>query len=162
MHLMPIKEAEEEGYDDEHVQDKRKDIKKYTFDMRDIGQLMRINFKLSVKQIFKTGPKPNKCDPVVWDALPLEGQDKHLHDLPIQMCVSRMWKALFSREHKTPLQKLMAAVNRGSSTDSVSETPTKKDSVETFDHNILQIENQRARIESFEEACKDIVDDVRN
>jgi hypothetical protein len=34
--------------------------------------------------------------------------------------------------------------------------------VESLDHNILQIENQRARIERLEEACKDIVDDVRH
>jgi hypothetical protein len=40
-----------------------KDIKKYTFDMRDLGQLMRINLKLSVKQVAKMSPKPNKCDP---------------------------------------------------------------------------------------------------
>jgi hypothetical protein len=33
--------------------------------------------------------------------------------------------------------------------------------VESLDHNILQIENQRVRIERLEEACKDIVDEVR-
>jgi hypothetical protein len=34
-----------------------KNIKRYTFDMRDLGQLMRINVKLSVKQVAKTSPK---------------------------------------------------------------------------------------------------------
>jgi hypothetical protein len=93
MHLMLIKEkqkkerelaveAEEEGEDeenspgtagiagDEHVRDQWKDVKKYTFDMRNLGQLMRINLKLSIKQVIKTNPKPKKCEPVVWDALP--------------------------------------------------------------------------------------------
>jgi hypothetical protein len=151
MHLMPIKEkqkkerelnteAEEEGEDEdednspgtggtagnENIQDQWKDVKKYTFDMRDLGQLVRINLKLSVKHVIKTIPEPNKCEPVVWNALPWEGQEKHLHDLPIQPCVLRMWKALLSREHKKTLQKLIVAVNRGSSTDSMSETLTKK------------------------------------
>jgi hypothetical protein len=185
MHLMPIKEkrknerelaaeAEEEGDDeenspdtggtagDEHIEDQWKDVKKYSFYMRDLGQLMRINIKLSVKHVFKKGPKPNKYDPALWDALPWEGQEKHLHDLPIQPCVSRMWKALFPWENKTPLQKLMVAVNRGSSTDSMSETLTKKELVESLDYDILQTENQRALIERLEEACKDIVDDVRH
>jgi hypothetical protein len=93
MHLMPVKEKrkrerelakedKEEGEDEdnppgapgtagnEHVQYQWKDVKKYTFDMRDLGQLMRINLKLSVKHITKTSPKPNKCKPAEWDALP--------------------------------------------------------------------------------------------
>jgi hypothetical protein len=88
MHLRPIKEkrknerelaaeAEEEGEDkenhpgtagtaeNEHVQYQWKDVKKYKFDMRDLGQLMRINLKLSVKHVIKTSPKPNKCEPTV-------------------------------------------------------------------------------------------------
>jgi hypothetical protein len=125
MQLMPVKEkrkrarelaaeAEEECEDEEtptgtpgtagneHVQDQWKDIKKYTFDMRDLGQLMRINLKLSVKHTTNTSPPPNKCKPSEWNALPWEGLEKHSHsqDLPIDPCVSSMWRALFSRETK--------------------------------------------------------------
>jgi hypothetical protein len=96
LHLMPIKEkckkakelaaeaSEESGYEEtppetpghagnESIQDECKDVKKYIFDMRDLEQLMRINLKLSVKQVAKTSPNPNKCDPSVWDALAWEG-----------------------------------------------------------------------------------------
>jgi hypothetical protein len=130
--------------------------------MLDLGQFMRINLKLSVKHIIKTIPKPNKCEPAAWDIIPWEGQEKHLHDLPIHPCVSRMWKALFSHEQKKPLKKLMVAVNSRSSLYPMSETLSKKDLVESLDHNFLHIENQRARIERLEEACKDIVDDMRH
>jgi hypothetical protein len=123
-----------------------KDVKKYTFDMRYLGQFMRINLKLSVKQVAKTIPKPNKCDQSVWDALAWEGLEKNLHDIPIHLCVSRMWRALFSRETKTPLQKLMVAVNSQSTLDSMSETTSKKDMVEALDSNILHIENIRNHI----------------
>jgi hypothetical protein len=77
MHLMPIKEkrkkareftaeAEEEGEDEEtppgtpgpasieHIQDQWKDVKKYIFDMRDLGQFMINKLKLSVKHVTKT------------------------------------------------------------------------------------------------------------
>jgi hypothetical protein len=126
MHLMPKKkskntkelvaEADEESEDEdtppgtpgpagnENIQDEWKDVKKYTFDMRDLGQLMRINLKLSVKHVAKTSRKPNTCSPSVWDALAWEGLEKHLHDIPIHPCVSRMWRALFPQETKTPLQ----------------------------------------------------------
>jgi hypothetical protein len=120
LHLMPIKEkrkkakelaaeADEESGDEEtpHVtpgpavnestHDEWKEVKKYTFDMRDLGQLMRINLKLLVKQLAKMSPKPNKCDPSVWDALTWEGLENNLHDIPIHPCISRMWRALFSR-----------------------------------------------------------------
>jgi hypothetical protein len=74
-------EADEESGDEEtppgtqghagngSIQDEWKDVKKYTFYMRELGQLMRINLKLSVKQVAKTSPKPNTCDLSVWDAL---------------------------------------------------------------------------------------------
>jgi hypothetical protein len=129
--------------------------------MRDLGQLMRINLKLSVKHVAKTSPKPNKCDPSVWDTLALEGLEKHLHDIPIHTCVSLMCRALFSRETKTPLQKLMCAVNSRSTLESMSEKLSKKDLVEYLDNNILHIENARNRIECLEETCKDIEDDMR-
>jgi hypothetical protein len=72
-----------------------------------------------------------------------------------------MWRALFSRETKTPLQKLMVAVNSQSTLDSMSETLSKKELVESLDNNILHIENVRNRRECLEETCKDIVDDMR-
>jgi hypothetical protein len=145
VHLMTIKEkrkkekdlaaeADEESGDEEtppgtsgpagneSIEDEWKEIKKYTFDMRDLGQLMRINLKLSRKQVAKTSPKPNKYDPSEWDALAWEGVEKNVHDIPIHPCVSRMWRALFSRETKTPLQKLMVEVNSQSTLDSMSET----------------------------------------
>jgi hypothetical protein len=87
----------------ESIQDEWKDVEKYTFAMRDLGQLMRINIKLPVKQVTKMIRKPTKYDPQVWDALALEGLEKNLHGIPIHPCVSRMWRALFSRETKTPL-----------------------------------------------------------
>jgi hypothetical protein len=116
-------EADEESEDEEktpvtpgsvgneNIQDEWKNVKKYTFDMRNLGQLMRINLKLSVKHVAKMSPKPNKCDPSVWGALAWECLEKHLHDIPIHPCMSRMWRALFPREYKTPLQKLKVAVN---------------------------------------------------
>jgi hypothetical protein len=101
----------------ESIKDEWKYVKNYTFDMRHLGQLTRINLKLSVKQLAKNIPKPNKCDPSVWAVLAWEGVEKNLHDIPIHPCVSRMWRALFSRETKTPLQKLMVAVNIQSTLD---------------------------------------------
>jgi hypothetical protein len=100
MHLKPIKEkrkkdrdlaaeAEEEIEDEENlpgaprtagneqVKGQWKDINKYTFDMPDLGQLMRINLKLSVKHVTKTIPNLNKCEPTECDALPWEGMEKH-------------------------------------------------------------------------------------
>jgi hypothetical protein len=62
--------------EDQHVEDPWKDVKKYIFDMCDLGQLMRIYLKLSVKKFPKKGPKPNKYDHSVWDALPWDGQEK--------------------------------------------------------------------------------------
>jgi hypothetical protein len=100
-------EADEESEDEEtppgipgpagneNIQYEWKDVNKYIFDIRDLGQLMRINLKLSVKYVAKTIPKPNKCDPSAWDALAWEGLEKHLHDIPIHPCVSRMWRAFF-------------------------------------------------------------------
>jgi hypothetical protein len=128
MHLMPLKEkrkrekelaaeAEEESdveethpgtpgsaFNDSTVVE-WKNIKRYKFDMRGLGQLMRINVKLSVKQVATTSQKPNKCDPSEWDVLLWDGVEKNLEDVPIHPCISRLWKALFSRENKTPLQK---------------------------------------------------------
>jgi hypothetical protein len=69
-------------------------------------------------------------------------------------------ESFFPRENKTPLQKLMVAVHNQLTSDSRSETLTKKDMVETFDINILHIENIRNRIERMDETCKDIVDDM--
>jgi hypothetical protein len=115
---------ESAGHDSNVVQ--WKNIKRYTFDMRDLGQLMRINVKLLVKQVAKTSPKPNKCDPTEWDALPWDGVEKNLEDVHIHPCISRLWRAFFYRETKTPLQKLMVAVNNQSMSDSRSETLTKK------------------------------------
>jgi hypothetical protein len=160
-------EAKEEGGDEEtppgtpgpagneSIEDEWKDIKKYTFAMHDLGQLMRINIKLSVKQVSKTIPKPNKCDPSERDALPWEGVENNLNDIPIHPCVSCMWRALF-----TALQKLMGAVNSQSMLDPMSETLSKKDMVEALDINILHIENIRNRIERLDETCRDIVDDM--
>jgi hypothetical protein len=133
---------------------------KYTFDMHDLGQLMRINLKLSDKQVAKTSPKPSKCDPTEWDALPWDGVEKNLEDIPIHPCISHLWRALFSRENKIPLQNLMVSVNNQSMSDSRSETLSKKDMVEAFDTNILHIENIRNRIERMDENCNDIVDDM--
>jgi hypothetical protein len=80
---------------------------------------------------------------------------------PSSQVFLRMCKYLFSRGEKTPLQKLMVTVNRGSSSASKDEKLMKKVVVELTDHNILQLENQRAHIKLLEEACKDIIDDVR-
>jgi hypothetical protein len=84
--------------------------------------------------------------------------EKNLEDVPIHPCISRLWRALFSRETKTPLQKLLVAVNNQSMSDSRSETLTKKDMIEAFDINILHIENIRNRIERMDENCNDLVD----
>jgi hypothetical protein len=128
--------------------------------MRNLGKLTRINLKLSVKHVAKTSPKPNKCDLSVWDALAWEGLEKHLHDIPTHPCVSRMWRALFSRETKTPLQKCMVAVNSRSTLESMPETLSIFFLIESLDNNILHIENVRARIDRLEETYKDIVDDT--
>jgi hypothetical protein len=83
-----------------------------------------------------------------------------LEDVPIHPCISRLWRALFSQETKTPLQKLMVAVNNQSMSDSRSETLSKKEMVEAFETNILHIENIRNRIELMDENCNDLVDDM--
>jgi hypothetical protein len=155
LHLMPIKEkrrkakelaaeTDKESRDEETppgtpgpggneiIQDEWKDIKKYIFDMRDLGQFMRINLKLSVKQVAKKSPKPSRCDRSVWGALVWEGLEKNLHDIPIHPCISCMCRALFSWETKTPLQTLMVAVNIQSTLDSMSETVSKKELVESL------------------------------
>jgi hypothetical protein len=121
LHLMPIKEKrkkekelvaeanEESGQEEtppgtpgpagnDSIEDEWMDIKKYTFDMRDLWQLMRINLKLSVEKVSKTIPTPNRFDPLEWDALAWECVENKLNDIPIHPCVSRMWRALFSRE----------------------------------------------------------------
>jgi hypothetical protein len=67
---------------------------------------------------------------------------------------------LFSLEIKTPLQKLMVAVNNQSMSDSRSETLSKKEMVEAFDTNILHIESIRNQIEGIDESCNDLVDDM--
>jgi hypothetical protein len=72
--------------------------------MRYLGQLMKINLKLSVKKVSKKGAKPNKCDHSVWDALPWDFQEKKMHDLPINPCVSHTWKDLFCRETRPHLR----------------------------------------------------------
>jgi hypothetical protein len=122
-------------------------------------QLM-INLKLSVEQVAKTSPTPNKFDTPEWDALARESVGNKLNDIPINPCVSRMWKALFSRENKTPLQNVMVAVNIQSMLGSMSETLSKKYTVEALDINILHIENIRNRIEHLDETCMDILDDM--
>jgi hypothetical protein len=128
--------------------------------MRDLGQVMRINVKLSVKNVAKTSPNPNKCDPTEWDTLPWDGVEKNLEDVPIHPCISRLWRFLFTRETKTLLQKLMVAVNSQSMSDSRSKTLSKKERVEAFDTNILHIEQIRNRIEHMDESCNDLVDDM--
>jgi uncharacterized protein (UPF0335 family) len=55
----------------------------------------------------------------------------------------------------------MVAVNSRSILESMSETLSKKELLESVDNNILHIENMRNRIERLEETCKDIVDDMR-
>jgi hypothetical protein len=95
LQLMPVNErrkrekeleAEEEDYSDdfdsrtgdlaqeEITEDQWKDVKKYTLDIRELVQLIKVNMKLTVKKVYKKGPKPNKCDPLEWDALPWDGQ----------------------------------------------------------------------------------------
>jgi hypothetical protein len=105
IHLMPLKEkrkrekelaavADEEsdveethpGTPESAVHDctvvQWKNIKRYTFDMRDLGQLMRINVKLLVKQVAKTSPHPKKCDPTA------QRNGTHFHG----MAWKRIWK----------------------------------------------------------------------
>jgi hypothetical protein len=105
--------------------------------MHDLGKLMKIDLKLSVKKVSKKGPEPNTCDHPVWDELRWDGQEKKLHDLTFNLCISHMWKDLFFRANKTPLQKLTVAVNRGSSSATTKEKLTKEYLVESLDHNIV-------------------------
>jgi hypothetical protein len=86
--------------------------------------------------------------------------ENNLEDVPIHPSISRLWRALFSRETKTPLQKPMVAVNNQSMSDSRSETLSKKEMVEAFDTNILHIENIWNRIERMDENCNDLVNDM--
>jgi hypothetical protein len=55
----------------------------------------------------------------------------------------------------------MVALNSQSTLESMSETLSKKDLVESLDKNILHIENMRNRTERLEETFNDIVDDMR-
>jgi hypothetical protein len=62
-------ESEDEGTPgpagNKNIHDEWKDVKKYIFDMRDLGHLMSINLELSIKHIPNASLKPNKCDPSV-------------------------------------------------------------------------------------------------
>jgi hypothetical protein len=60
-----------------HVEDPWKDVNRYTFNIRDLGQLMKINLKLSAEKFSKKGPKSNKFDHLVWGALPWDDQEKN-------------------------------------------------------------------------------------
>jgi hypothetical protein len=55
----------------------------------------------------------------------------------------------------------MVTVDCGSSLATTKSKLTKKELVESLDYNIVQIENERMRIEHLEETCIDMVDDVR-
>jgi hypothetical protein len=69
-------------------------------------------------------------------------------------------ESIVFRDNKTPLQKLMVAVNNQSMSDSRSETLTIKNMGEAFDINISHIENIRNRIEVMDENSSDLVDDM--
>jgi hypothetical protein len=84
--------------------------------MKKLAPLMKVAQKTTVKKVHKTAPKLLKCDPFVWDALSWDVMEKKLEDLPMHPNLSRMWMELFDHVNRTPLQKLMVQVNRGSST----------------------------------------------
>jgi hypothetical protein len=72
-----------------------------------------------------------------------------------------MWRALFERVNPTPLQKVMVAVNRGTSAASDKKQLSKKELVLSLDDSITRIENERQRIERFKEKCSDMMADAR-
>jgi hypothetical protein len=81
-----------------------------------LAPLMMVTLKITVKKFYNTAPMLAKCDPSIWDALPWDGIEKQMQDLPIHPNLSRMWMELFDRVDHIPLQKLMVEVNYGSST----------------------------------------------
>jgi hypothetical protein len=71
-----------------------------------------------------------------------------------------MLKELFDQENHTPLQKLMVAVNRGSSSVATKKQLTKNKLLESLDDSIVKIDNERILKEHFEYACSYMADDI--
>ena len=146
---------------EENTKENWKDVKKYRVDMQKLVQLMKVNGKLSVKKAQMGAPKVNKCDHVEWDALPWDGPEQTLDDLPIHPPVLDMWKALFSRNSKTPLQKLMITVNCGVSNKSSEAQMTKADLVDSLDNSIRQVDKTLAKLALLEDNCDELANDIR-
>jgi hypothetical protein len=138
-----------------------KGIKGYTLNMEKLAPLMKVTMKITLKKVHKMAPKLIKCDTSVWDALPWDGTEKKMQDLPIHPSLSRMWMELFDRINHAPLQKLMVEVNRGSSAVGKKKQLSKKELGDQLDAIIINIDNERVCIECFEEACSDMVNDMR-
>jgi hypothetical protein len=120
--------------------------------MQHLVPLMKVHIELTVKTVHN-GPMPNKTLPSKWASLAWDGGEKKLQDLlPVHPCVSCMCTELFDHKTRTPLQKLMAAINRRSCSVATKKQLTKKELVESLDESILKIENERMRIECFEES----------
>jgi hypothetical protein len=137
-----------------------KNVKKYMIDMQQVVPLMKVHLKLTFKKVHN-GSMPNKAPPDHWDLLPWEGGEKKIQELPVHPCVYSMWHALFDGENPTPLQKVMVAVNRGTSAVTDKKLLSKKELVLSLDNSITRIENKRQGIEHFEEKCSDMVPDAR-
>jgi hypothetical protein len=144
------------------VEDPRKGIKGYTLNMKKLAPLIKVTLKITVKKVHKMAPKLTKCDPSVWDALPWDSTEKKMQDLPIHPNLSRMWMELFDRINHTPLQKLMVEVevNYGSSAVGKTNQLSKKELRDQLDGSIIKIDNERVRLERFEEACSDMANDM--
>jgi predicted AlkP superfamily phosphohydrolase/phosphomutase len=133
--------------------------------MRRLGQLMRINLRLSVKQVAKTSPKLNKCDLWVWDALAWEVVEKNLHNIPLTYQSIPAYHIMHVEGFVSPGKQDPTSETYGCSeyliNVGLNVRNAIKKMVKALDINILHIENIRNRIERLEETCKDIVDDMR-
>jgi hypothetical protein len=145
------------------VEDPWKGVKGCTLNMKKLAPLMKVTTKITMKRVHKIAMELIKCDLLVWDALPWDGTEKKLQDLPIHPNLSRMRMELFDRVKHTPLQKLTfeVEVNCGSSAVGKKKQLSKKELVDQLDGSIVKIDNERVCIECFKEACSDMANDMR-
>jgi hypothetical protein len=86
--------------------------------------------------------------------------EKKMKDPPIHPNLSRMWMEMFDRVNRTPLQKLMVQVNRGSSVEGKKKQLSKKELIEQLHDIILKIDHERGCIERFKESCLDMLNEL--
>ena len=149
-------EEEKDSSDEEEDEnDPWKNVKKFKLDMRFLNQLMKVTNKVTIKKTAKKTKAFSKCSWAEWDAIPWDpnAHETVLDDLPLKPTIAEMWKSLFDSKTKTPLQKIMVAVNRGSTKKKGLKKLSNKELIEILDTIITKTEHDREKIERIQETC---------